>query len=427
MSGQIGQTLNKLIPSVFAMSGRRGQTLNKLIPSVFAISGRKGSIRMTAIKISFFLAILGAFLFSEEYKVYGAQDKTTEKYFSEFLESSEYEELDRAVKELLPEEKFSFTDYVLRVLSGEEELSFSGLLQQLFFGLPGQLSGKKEELVKLLGIVLLTAVFTSFSRAFGNGQVAEGGYYVTYLLLFSMLAAGYLSASSIVSATLERLMTFMKLLVPVFCATLAFSTGALTSQAASATLLMGLALADYFVVSVLIPAIHLYMMAVLANHLTQEEPLGKLIELLSRGVRFGIKTILGLVAGTSILQGMITPVLDQARRKSAIKISQMIPGLGNLFSGVAETVLNAGNVIKNAVGTGGIIVIVFVCLSPLIKVLLSSLCYRVGAALVEPVADKRIVRCLSDTAEGITMLFQALATGAVLFLLTLAILVRTTS
>ena len=67
------------------------------------------------------------------------------------------------------------------------------------------------------------------------------------------------------------------------------------------------------------------------------------------------------------------------------------------------------------------------CLSPLIKVLLSSLCYRVGAALVEPVADKRIVRCLSDTAEGITMLFQALATGAVLFLLTLAILVRTTS
>ena len=54
VSGRRGQTLKKLILSVFAMSGQIGQTLNKLIPSVFAMSGRKGSVRMTAIKISFF-------------------------------------------------------------------------------------------------------------------------------------------------------------------------------------------------------------------------------------------------------------------------------------------------------------------------------------------------------------------------------------
>ncbi len=192
----------------------------------------------------------------------------------------------------------------------------------------------------------------------------------------------------------------MKLLVPVFCATLAFSTGVFTSQAASATLLMILALADYFIIAVLLPGIHLYMMSVLANHLTEEEPLGRLSDLLARGIRFAIKAVLGFVAGISVLQSMI---------------------------GVTETVLGAGNVIKNAVGTGGMIVILLLCAAPLIRVLLSALCYRAGAAIVEPAADKRIVRCLSDTAEGITMLFQALAAGAVLFLLALAILVRATS
>ncbi len=356
-----------------------------------------------------------------------AADGAAGLYFSELSQSGEYEDLDRFVDELLPEGSFGFSDYIFRVLSGEESLSFDGLRKQLSSGLSGQLAGKKAEFVRLLGIVLLTAVFTGFSRAFRNGQVAESGYYVSYLMLFSMLAAGYLSASGIVSGTLDRLLGFMKLLVPVFCATLAFSTGVFTSQAASATLLMILALADYFIIAVLLPGIHLYMMSVLANHLTEEEPLGRLSDLLARGIRFAIKAVLGFVAGISVLQSMITPVIDQAKRKSAIKISEMIPGLGNLFSGVTETVLGAGNVIKNAVGTGGMIVILLLCAAPLIRVLLSALCYRAGAAIVEPAADKRIVRCLSDTAEGITMLFQALAAGAVLFLLALAILVRATS
>ena len=50
-----------------------------------------------------------------------------------------------------------------------------------------------------------------------------------------------------------------------------------------------------------------------------------------------------------------------------------------------------------------------------------------GAAAVEPVADRRIVNCLTDAAEGITMLFQTLFAGAVLFLLIFAVLLRATS
>ena len=48
-------------------------------------------------------------------------------------------------------------------------------------------------------------------------------------------------------------------------------------------------------------------------------------------------------------------------------------------------------------------------------------------ATVEPVADRRIVNCLTDAAEGITMLFQTLFAGAVLFLLMFAVLIRATS
>lgn len=350
-----------------------------------------------------------------------------EKYVEELMAGEEYEALEKTVQEVLRSESFRLTDYIRSVLSGETPFSVSDFVKTIAEGIAGQADKLKKDFVQLFALVLLTSIFNGFAKAFRDGQVAESAYYVSYLLLFSMLASGYLSMSSVAEDTLGKLLEFMKVMIPVFCGTIAFSTGSITSQSAAAVLFMLLALVDYFLVSVLLPVIHIYMMAVLANHLTKEEPLGKMTELIARGVRFSLKAVLSVVAGVSTLLGFVAPALDQLKRNSVLKVSEMIPGLGNLFRGVAETVYDAGNVIKNAVGTGGMLIIVFVCAVPLGRVLLASLCYRAEAAAVEPVADKRIVNCLSDAAEGITMLFQTLFAGAVLFLLMFAVLIRATS
>lgn len=350
-----------------------------------------------------------------------------QEYVQELMGGEEYEALERTVQDILRAEKFSFTDYIRGVLSGETALSIKDFGKMVTRGFTGQVDALRGDFVQIFALVLLTSIFNGFSKAFRDGQVAESGYYVSYLLLFSMLASGYLSMSSLVEDTLGTLLNFMKVLIPVFCGTIAFSTGSITSQSAAAVLFMLLAAVDYFLVSVLLPVIHIYMMTVLANHLTKEEPLGKMTELLARGVRFFLKLALSAVAAVSTLLGFVTPAVDALTRGSVLKVSEMIPGLGNLFRGVAETVCGAGNVIKNAVGTGGMVITLLICIVPLVRVLALSICYRAEAAAVEPVADRRMVRCLSEAAEGITMLFQTLFAGAVLFLLMFAVLLRATS
>lgn len=350
-----------------------------------------------------------------------------QEYVQELMGGEEYEALERTVQDILRAEKFSFTDYIRAVFSGERALSLKDFGSMVARGVTGQVDKLRGDFVQIFALVLLTSIFNGFAKAFRDGQVAESGYYVSYLLLFSMLASGYLSMSGLVEDTLRTLLSFMKVLIPVFCGTIAFSTGGITSQSAATVLFMLLAAADYFLVSVLLPVIHIYMMTVLANHLTKEEPLGKMTELLAKGVRFSLKLALSAVAAVSTLLGFVTPAVDALKRGTVLKISEMIPGLGNLFRGVAETVCGAGNVIKNAVGTGGMIIIGLICIVPLVRVLALSICYRAEAAAVEPVADRRMVSCLSEAAEGVTMLFQTLFAGAVLFLLMFAVLLRATS
>lgn len=355
------------------------------------------------------------------------QCMATESLVTELTEQGEYKELTQTIEELLGTEgDFDLGEYISQVVSGEEKISLNGIKSAVLQGIRAPFITLRREFVRLVAVILFTAVFTSFTRAFRNGQVAESGFYVSYLVLFSMLAAGYLAVSSIVMETLEKLLTFMQALVPVFCATLLVSTGSVTSGSAAAAMLMLLGIMDRLLISVLLPCTHIYMMIILANHLTGEEPLGKLAELVLKAIRLVLKGMLGLAAGVTGLQAMVAPVIDQTKRNSVVKVSEMIPGIGKLFSGVAETLFGAGNVLKSAVGTAGMIVILILCALPLCKVLLYVLCYRAGAAVVEPVADKRILNCLSDTAEGVTVLLQLMFTGAASLVLTLAVLVRAT-
>ena len=386
-------------------------------------SERRGLLICTAVLFS--LCLFFFIFYGKEIIVNGSQ--AGEEYVKELMGGEEYAALEQRVQQILHAEKFSLTDYIRAVLSGETAFSFSDFVRTVSRGMVGQVEGLRRDFVQLIALVLLTSVFNGFAKAFRDGQVAESGYYVSYLLLFSMLASGYLSMSGVAEDTLNTLLGFMKVLIPVFCGTIAFATGSITSQSAAAVLFMLLAAVDYFLVSILLPVIHIYMMTVLANHLAKEEPLGKTAQLLAKGVRFFLKFALSIVAAASTLLGLVTPAIDALKRGSVLKVSQMIPGLGNLFRGVAETVFGAGNIIKNAVGTGGMIVVVLICIIPLGRVLLASVCYRAGAAAVEPVADRRIVNCLTDAAEGITMLFQTLFAGAVLFLLIFAVLLRATS
>lgn len=200
-------------------------------------SKRRGLLICTAVLFSFCLFFF--IFYGKEIIVNGSQ--AGEEYVKELMGGEEYAALEQRVQQILHAEKFSLTDYIRAVLSGETAFSFSDFVRTVSRGMVGQVEGLRRDFVQLIALVLLTSVFNGFAKAFRDGQVAESGYYVSYLLLFSMLASGYLSMSGVAEDTLNTLLGFMKVLIPVFCGTIAFATGSITSQSAAAVLFMLLA------------------------------------------------------------------------------------------------------------------------------------------------------------------------------------------
>ena len=139
-----------------------------------------------------------------------------------------------------------------------------------------------------------------------------------------------------------------------------------------------------------------------------------------------VKSLLAAVVSFQAIQGLIMPVADQVKRSALLKVSNALPGVGNAVGSVAETVIGAGILLKNAIGTAGLIVIIIICSVPVIQLLAVTLIYKLSSAALQPISDKRIVECVSASAKSSQMLLQCVLVGAVLFILSITIVAVST-
>lgn len=338
-----------------------------------------------------------------------------------------YDDIQEVIDNIMDrEDAMDFGDYVGKLMSGEEAFSLSAIGNKLVQSISGEFKAHITTFGRLISIALIAAIFTNLSMAFKYHQVSETGYYVTYLLIFGLLISSFISASHIASTVIREVLDFMKALVPAYFMSVAFCSGSLSSFTFYKVALILITLVDFIIIKVLIPMVNFYLIIVLANNLSKEDMLSKLAGLLELIIKWTLRSLLAAVIGFQAIQGLIVPVADQVKRSTVFKASSALPGVGNAIGSVAETVIGAGILLKNAIGVAGLVVIIVICSIPMVQLTVVTLIYRFSSAALQPISDKRIIECISASAKSAEMLLQCVLVGAILFLLTITIVAIST-
>lgn len=333
-----------------------------------------------------------------------------------------FTEMQKLVDEILGDSSFSLKEAVKKLLSGEEVLSKEAVqefLRSLFFS---RFEQEKETFAKILLLILLAAIFSNFADVFENGQIGEISFYVVYLLLFMILMETFSELSSSLSVRLSWMIQFMKGLAPAYFLTVAASVGASTAAVFYQGVLLLVWLIQWILLSVFLPGANLYVLICLVNHLSREEMLGKLAELLNTAVGWGLRSLLSLVVGLQIVRGLVSPVMDSLKRSAIGKTASALPGIGNAVNMVTELVLTSAVLVRNCLGIAFLIVFFLAGASPVIHYGFLSLAYRFFAAVSQPVSDKRIVECFSTMGEGCALMLRIFFTAEVMCMLIFVIL-----
>ena len=351
------------------------------------------------------------------------REETENALMSEF----DFDEIEDSLSGMFPQQKISFEEVLSELITGNWSglgKTFLGYLSDRIFY---EFRYNRENLVYMLMVALTAAVFTNFSSAFQNRQVSEISFYVLYMLLITLCLTAFRVAAQGLEENLDALVDFMRVLCPSYFLAVAFASGSVTSLFFYNVILVLIYVVELVLVRFLLPVINVYIMIQVLGNLTGEDFLSEFAQLLQKLVSWILKSLLAGVVGINVVQGLLAPVIDSLRKSALTRTAEALPWIGNAVGGAAEIVLGTAVLIKNGIGMAGAVIAVLICAVPVIQMLVLAFLYKLAAALVQPVSDKRITGCISSVSEGYELLLKVVFTAGVLFLLTIAIVAASTT
>lgn len=387
---------------------------------------------MGFIRIALTLSIITQGIFFPTYDVNDyEEDSTKEETGYDEAYQEIYDMLDiEGVEDILSKEGFGddirFSDIVIGISNGDGRYVTDTIAKGVKNALVGELLANKSLMLQLVLLVLIGSIFVNISGAFGNAFISENGFYVTYLIITSIMLTSFSLTLDIVSGSIEKVLDLIRILVPVYAVAINFIGRAATSAGMYNLILFGVWIVQVVILKFIIPMIKFYVIVSLINNLNREDSFSKLCNLIKNSVTWMLKTIVVFVAGLNIIKSLIEPQIDAIGRNTVNKIIQAIPG-GGIMSVLTGTFLGAGMIIKNSIGIAGIVLLIVAVMVPVIKTFIMMITVRFTSVMIQPIGDKRYVDGVEALAQGMSLLLQTILSSVVLFMLTIAIMAYASS
>ena len=126
------------------------------------------------------------------------------------------------------------------------------------------------------------------------------------------------------------------------------------------------------------------------------------------------------------IQGVAASSFDGVTARTAkYAVDNLIPIIGGFLSDAVDTIIGCSLLIKNAGGAFGLFFLFIIILFPLIKIVALILIYKLSSAMIEPIADGRIVDSLNDMAKSLILVFVAVLSVAIMFFIVVTIIIST--
>lgn len=332
------------------------------------------------------------------------------------------DELEKGMQKLFPAFHISVAELLGQILRGDILGAAGSLLKEVIQGMSASATGLKNILIWLIVLGILSALLIHFVEVFDKHQIADLSFYFIYLLMGVILLQCFSTVLEIARETVENIVLFVRLMVPTYLLAVGVASGPTTVGAGYQIILLLIYGTERILLGVVLPLIYSYCLLSMINGIWVEEKLALLSDLLEKLIGWILKASVGVVTGINVFQSLITPVLDNVKTSAVEKALSALPGIGNAADGVLELAVGSAVVIRNSIGVLLLLLLAAGCAVPLLQILFTAILIKCAAAFMGIVSDKRVTNCADRMGNAGMLLFRAVGTAMLLFMITLALL-----
>jgi stage III sporulation protein AE len=322
---------------------------------------------------------------------------------------------------LPPEVKGHFSDLVLE---GKISIAFKGVLSGMLKFLFHELFLSSRLLGTIIVLAIFAALLESMQSAFEANNVSKIAHTICFLVLMILAVQSFVAATTYAKMAIQTMVDFMIATIPLYLALLASTGGMATAAMIHPLIVFLINVIGDLIQYIVFPLIFFSAILTLVSQLSSRYKVTELAGFLRSTAVWVLGVFFTIFLGVVSVQGAAGAVADGVSIKAAKYVSSnFVPVVGKLFSDAADTVVGASLIVKNALGITGVTVLLLICAFPAIKILALGLIYNVSAALMQPLGDSPIIKCLGVIGKSLTLVFGALATVGFMFFLAVTVII----
>ena len=277
----------------------------------------------------------------------------------------------------------------------------------------------------IIVIIVIHSILKSISEGLENKSVSQITYYVQYILIVTLIMGNFADIIEMVKSSIESLVGFMNSLVPLLI-TLMLTTGNIASAGLlEPIILFIITFIGNFIVGVLIPFVLLSTVLSIVSKVSNRVQVDKLSKFFNSTVVWILGIALTLFVGVLSVEGSLSSTVDGIIAKTAkAAVSNFIPVVGKILGDAVDTVIGCSNILKNAVGIVGVIIVIGICIAPIIKLAVLMGLYYLAGAICQPIADEKIVKLLEEMGNTFKMLLAIMCSVSVMLIVGTTLVIK---
>ncbi len=347
-----------------------------------------------------------------------------EKSLDNLDDSGLGQSIDEVFEDIFDQKGPKFKDLVNDVLTGKG-INF----RQYLKALAGQVFGDFAGYAKVLGQIILIGVTISCLNILGETLAPDGSSQLAQtsahmvLVLFAVLS--FKDVLAIAIETVENLRTAFFAFIPVITG-LVLASGAPITAGVLHPVIFGMGtLVSVLILDIAFPLIFTSIAIDMAGNFGGGDRVTGIADMLRQtafvGMGLSLAAFVGVVAGERAAAGVADGI---ALRTAKYMSSTFIPVAGKMVGDTMDMFFHSLFALRSAVGLAGILALIGVVFSPLIKVFSCFIAWRIALAVLGPTCGSQVKRSLKAVVNGVSFLAVTLFATSFIFIICLSLVAQ---
>lgn len=309
------------------------------------------------------------------------------------------------------------------IKNGKGNISFKSIIKAINTYVFKEIFSSMKLMGILIVIAVICALLNNLEDAFENGNVSNVASFACYALIIIVVSQNFYICSELAKNTINKLSDFISALFPVILSLLAGS-GGYTEAAVLDPLIIGfISFTVRIFVDFIIPLAFMSFVLGFVDNLSDDYKVDKLSGLIKQIVIWSQEIIMTIFVGIMTVRGITASTADEVTAKTAkFAVDSFVPVVGKCLSDAISNIAGYSLLLKNAISSVGLIIVIIIVAFPIIKILIAAFLFKLTGAVIEPISSKNIVNCITSAGDSLILVDSCLICVSVMFFIMISII-----